>query len=522
MSTTLSVFQRQEDDWFEFGQLLQGKTLGGFEERRAYRFRVDSPDSHLYIDDAPLDMDPQRQYWHWTPGFYAGEVVAELERSGQREPLRFLLDVEPAAHKSGREQYREYLATIADYAPQLLNGSEPARHGMGGRSEIGLSLWLRYARLRNFVEAYLSALRAICECPLIRQQHYREQIPVHLARRVDLHTVRRLESNPRLMAAIAGQQVLHGGLDITDNRLDVPFNQPTMDHPANRVMAMQLDSVRRLVDHLQDQFIHFQGAGSETETDLKAGMPRRIAYLSRLHKQLARIARRPPFSEVTHRHAGVAGINAVTGSPHYDRGHRLGVRILREGLSQLLDDEQHYLAPTWQIYESWCFVALARQLEGLLPDYQWHLKADIRSAEMILQGGKGDERIRLYTQMMCPSMENQNRYGYCSISRERRPDLVLEYLNGGQARYIALDSKYTTSRPGLLEAMASAHIYKDSLRLHGGEPDFSLLLAPGNPHANNISSAGYLGKHRVGCVVMQTMADAEGEVKRLIGWLKAR
>ncbi len=116
-------------------------------------------------------------------------------------------------------------------------------------------------------------------------------------------------------------------------------------------------------------------------------MPRRIAYLTQIKKQLLKLLRLPPFvNAVTRTNAGVTGINAVSGSPHYDRGHRLGVRLLREAISHLADDEQHYLAPTWQVYESWCFVTLAQQLEQQLPEYQWQLKTGVVSADMILEG----------------------------------------------------------------------------------------------------------------------------------------
>ena len=123
------------------------------------------------------------------------------------------------------------------------------------------------------------------------------------------------------------------------------------------------------------------------------------------------------------------------------------------------------------------FVVLAQQLEQHLPEYQWRLRRDVVSADMILEGQKEEERLRLYTQLICPSLENQNRYGYYSISRERRPDLVLEYSDEDGTRFICLDSKYTSHRSGVLESMASAHIYKDSIKQQGAAaPRYSLLL----------------------------------------------
>lgn len=520
MSTELEVFLQQKGELRSVGRLSPGTTLGGFEEKHSYLIQVDEVGSRIYVDDAPLAMDAQCQYWHWSPGFYAGEVAVELERPGQHEPTRYLVDVAPAPNKTGREQYLEYIGQIVDCAPQLLMGTEPARHALGGRSQARFSSWIRYARLRCFIGPYLAALRAICNRPLVRNRHHREQIPVHLARRVDVNTVRRLEGNPQLLAAIAGQQLARGDLAIGNNRLDVPFNEPTLDHPANRLIAFQLDGVLRLVSYLIDEFTRSSAVASDTETDIQARMPRRIAYLTQVEKQLLKLSRRSPFNAVSRTQAGVAGINSVSGSPPYDRGHRLGVRILREGISHLSEDEQHYLAPTWLIYEAWCFVTLAQQLEHQLPEYQWRLRTDVASADIILEGRKDEERLRLYTQLVCPSLEDQNRYGYYSISRERRPDLVLEYSDEEGTRFICLDSKYTSHKSGILESMASAHIYKDSIKQQGAATRYSLLLVPSNQQATLLSSEDYLNRHGVGCITLVNVGDAIKVTAALLGWLK--
>jgi hypothetical protein len=245
-------------------------------------------------------------------------------------------------------------------------------------------------------------------------------------------------------------------------------------------------------------------------------MPRRIEYLTKIKKQLLKLSHLSPFNDVNRSQPGVAGINAVSGSPHYDRSHRLGVRLLRAGISRLADDERHYLAPTWLVYEAWCFVTLAQQLEQQLPEYRWDLKTGVVSADMILEGQREGVQIRLYTQLVCPSLENQNRYGYYSISRERRPDLVLEYSNEDCTKFICLDSKYTTSRSGILDSMASAHIYRDSIKQKGTAPLCSVLLVPGNPDADLLSSEDYVNRHSVGCVPMADDGDAASALMLLL------
>jgi len=505
----LEVFQHLNGQLHSLGTLSPGCLLSGLVEQGSYWIKAPATGACLFIDDAPIAMDAQGQYWRWSPGFFAGEVLMELVLAGHFLPLRYRLDVSAASHKSGREQYLEYIGVIADTAPQLLLGTEPGQHGLGGSSApTKLAHWLGYARLRCFIDAYLNGLHAVCERPLVRNRHHREQMPIHLARQVDVRTVRRLEANPNLLAAVARQlEVAEQRLD--DNRLDVPFNEPTLDHPANRLLASQLQGVIRLVRQLREAFSAAGHNTSETETDIEARLGRRLEYLAAVEKSLLRLARRDPFAAITKTEAGVAALNAVSGSPHYASSHRVGLRLLRKGIASLANDEQHYLAPTWQVYEAWCFVALGEQIQSLLPEYAWCRKDVVSWADMLLEGVKEDKRIRFYFQLGCPALETENSHGYTSISRERRPDMVLEYVNGDQAQFICLDSKYTASRTGLLDSMASAHIYKDSIRRKGIAPRFALLLAPQNLHAPALSCDGYIGRNSVGCLPMASSQQAE-------------
>ena len=514
----IAVFQRTGGALQPLGSLVPNKVLGGFREGSEYLLRVPASGFTFFVDDAPLALDPAAQYWRWSPGFFAGEVVAEMEISVGRGPIRYFLDVEPAPAKTGREQYLEYIEEIADYAPRLLLGTEPARHGLGGRSASQLAVWISYARLQCFIDDYLKALHTVCDRPLFRQRHYREQVRLHSAHRVDRHSVLRLQANPELFAAIAlrGERVAR--FSQRDDRLDVPFNAPTFDHPANRLLAEQLGRVQRMMLNLLKQFSSFQDEEGETETAIQPRMARRLHSLQKVQQQLLRLSRKEPFASVDSQRAGIAGITAVTASPAYARSHQLGVRILREGISGLADDEQHYLAPTWQVYEAWCFVALARQLEKRLPDFEWQLDTAPVSADMILTGSKGAQRLRLYSQLVCPSLENKNRYGYTSISRERRPDIVFESSNGPSQRFICLDAKYRTSRSGVLDAMASAHIYRDSVKLEGKGPEYSFLLLPKCREIVHLSTEDYRERNRIGCLSLASQQESTGLTEMLTTW----
>lgn len=119
---------------------------------------------------------------------------------------------------------------IIDFMPQLATGTEPAMHNLSGRSGF-VSLWLRYARLRQFIDRYLSGLRAIHDRPIVRLSSRREQMPLHMAKRIDGITVQRLTANAALLSALSGDLDAEPPLAPEQCNLDVPFHEPTMDNP---------------------------------------------------------------------------------------------------------------------------------------------------------------------------------------------------------------------------------------------------------------------------------------------------
>lgn len=489
------------------GYLDTERVLLGLSEVQTYLIGIPNQNARCYVDDALLSVDESGQHWVWEPGFFAGEVGLELELPELANPVRYRVDVSPAPNKSGRDQFKEYLQQIIDFMPQLATGSEPAMHNVSGRSGF-ISLWLRYARLRQFIDRYLSGLRAIQDRPIVRLSSRREQMPLHMARRIDGITVQRLTANAALLSALSGDLDAEPPLAPEQCNLDVPFHEPSMDNPANRLMARQLIEVRRLTRSMLSELQDLRVSGSETETDLQVRLPRRIHFLKSIDKQLGRIARSEPFASASIDKRGVADLNAVYGHPHYNMTYRAGIRLLRQGLSDMGGDEQHYLAPTWEIYEVWCFVDMAEALESKFPHYVWTLEQNPASADLILRGKDGTKRIHLYYQMTCPSLEIPNRYEFFSITRERRPDLVLEVTEGEQKQFFCLDSKYTASRGRILDSMASAHVYKDSLRCRKTKPSLGIILVPANQALAVLGGWDYWNSHGVGCATLAKRGDA--------------
>jgi hypothetical protein len=101
-----------------------------------------------------------------------------------------------------------------------------------------------------------------------------------------------------------------------------------------------------------------------------------------------------------------------------------------------------------------------------------------------------------------PSWDQVTGSAYRSVSRERWPDLLVTVTRGGTRRWIALDAKYRRARQNVLEAMESAHIYRDSLRWHGQRADAALLFVPAEPRASWLTDPAFHEAERVGAWVL--------------------
>src|SRR5438876_857749 len=108
MSGELLLRWREADDRSGHWRTLQavdGQNLGFFETGR-YLVVKPFAGAQFYIDDEPLPDDRMdRECWLWEPGFYAGEVTAELAGADGACLATYLLDVAPDLRKLGREVF---------------------------------------------------------------------------------------------------------------------------------------------------------------------------------------------------------------------------------------------------------------------------------------------------------------------------------------------------------------------------------------------------------------------------------
>ena len=244
----------------------------------------------------------------------------------------------------------------------------------------------------------------------------------------------------------------------------------------------------------------------ETRTGIAARVHRWKQILGEMEREFAKAERRPPFSEVQRAEVTAAGLNAVASHPLYGRFWRVGWEALRRGVYHLDPEDLLPLSPTWEIYERWCFVALARKLREWLPDYAWSNTGTTGSDRRTVTGRHSDgHRVTLYLQKTFPNKHGVEQTKAWSISRQCVPDLVLAMeRSGGTMRFIILDAKYRADEQNILAGMGeSVHLYHDALRWGPHRPERTVLLIPNADETEWLSREDYVDKHHVGVVALR-------------------
>jgi hypothetical protein len=473
----------------------------GFSEKGHYLFQKPGADYSLYVDDEPLlDQPSKPSSWIWEPRFFAGEVTAEMLRADGTTSALFLLDVAPDANKIGREIFSQMVNELWREDPALVIGSEPATTPSG---ELGTQEdpWAAFARLRRYGPDFVRAFASIRARPRRSLRYRRDSLPLHQVRRVDRQTASALLRSPAIGLFVPDADELPALMQNT--RLDVPCGEETVDSAANRAMlALVLALLRRtrsLAERLQG--LVERETLNETRTSLALRWPKRKRFLENVAAQLKLLLRLDPFSKVQRAEITAAGLTAIAADPVYSRAWSRGWRALRHGVDFSTNTERLWISPSWEIYERWCFLRLGNLFAARMPAWGWHRLADR------WVGAYNDSRAELLLQPKFPA-NNPGPGKMWSISRLRVPDFVLKVERAGDLRFLVLDAKYRTSRASVLDAMESAHIYQDSLRIGSRRPDGSLLIVPSSGGAGWLENPAFQEEHRVGIHVISPEIEA--------------
>lgn len=477
-------------------------TNRGFQEKSSYRIAKPSIGWALLVDDEPLaDAAGDSDSWVWEPGFFAGEVTAELLRADRSRAALFLLDVSPDPAKAGREVFGRMIDEIWDEDPQLVLGSEPATYRVG---TLGATQdpWLAFARLRCHGPTFMRALGAVAARPRRALRARREHTPLRLARRVDRRTVVAALRNPSLATFLAGGVPAPA---LAHARVEVPTVEETLDSAANRcLLALSRSALARARSLLQRlETTVAREVPSDTRASLAPRWPARRRFLERFIADLAALLGRTPFDAVRRPEITAAGLNAISADPTYALAWGRGWRAIRSGVAGTVTDERLWVSPTWEIYERWCFVRLGALLRKALPQLGWARQRRSASADSAVWIGSGKGmHLDLRLQSVFPARIAGAGGARWSISRERIPDIALTVQRDDRNVLFLADAKYRTSRDNVLDAMTTAHIYQDSLRLGPERPVATLLLVPAGGGAPWLEDPAFQVKHRVGVHVL--------------------
>lgn len=293
---------------------------------------------------------------------------------------------------------------------------------------------------------------------------------------------------------------------------DLPWYEEHYDGPANRCITALLLAVQRRARDLLVRLENLVDRDTDTETRTSLGQrwPVRQRFLQELLHELNPLHRVEPFRSVTVPEITAAGLTAIAAHPTYSRAYRCGWSAIRRGLLASHAMEAVWLCPTWELYERWCFARVVKQLRALTGLEGVTGQQASRSVwKARLATG---ERLRAEEQRTFSSNQDSE---FVSVSRERRPDVVLTIESSNQRRYLTLDAKYMQARSNVLGAMASAHIYNDSLRWQGQRPYASLLMVPAGGGAPWLEEEEFQKKEGVGVMPLAPETGDE-PLKRLL------
>ena len=477
----------------------------GFSELQEVTFQYPAyPDWRLLVDDAPLDpVADSPGEWKWTPGFYAGEVDVEM-RNGDNKPVgRWRIDVSPEKNKVSREVFQQMLDYIIQYNSALAIGQEPAQRQFGTLDEFD-NLIIEFYRLRSRAEQIDRSLAAVIREPVQTLRPHRHLTLPHLVRRADRQSVRAALRQPVLLA-IAGVLSKEKASFTQPPVVDTPAVEYHYDNPANRCLKYMLQHLQRRCEELGEK-LNDRANGetsSETVTALKPRLEVWLEVLGQLDQCLERASRQLPFRDATRPEVTAAGLNAVAAHPLYAQFWRVGWEALRRGIAGSKQVDWLPLNTTWGIYERWCFVKMSQWVKKLFSEMTWSDPSNTADDNyQSLEGKSGESnRVRLQFQKKFRNTRGKkNKHKFWSISRERRPDIVLDWTIGNNTGFLIFDAKYTKD---VLSKMETAHIYNDSLRMYHRRPTASILLVPTACSTPWLKNQDFIAENRVGVLPLR-------------------
>ncbi len=467
--------------------------LSGLHEDTDYVIRVGTQNAiRVFIDDVEFRSSNSGEI-HWRPCFYAGRVRLDVE-SVSGKIVSYWLNVFPSIKKSDEAQFEAMIAAIRTFDASLLTGESAALldFGLNGKS-ARLSDQALLSRLRAYGDSFLDAVADIIAKPHFSISAHDQLLPLSQIKK--LHHTSLLDR--RLLAL--DSSMTSNTDELHSIQLRSTTSRPTMDTPANQALLALLKRFKANVCRMI-RVVQALELKSDKEEQLLR-LERRLRILSTLESRVTKLCRSTLFLSVTKTQTTSSGLTQIAALPNYNKAYRLGVRALSDGVEGKNQIELLNISQSWGIYETWCFLAVRECIENIIGKELKESSPRAVSADLAFSAQINDSvSLELLFQGNFPSTsESQGRIGF-SISRARRPDIVLIVKKDDNVRALVLDAKWRSGREYILEAMESAHIYHDSLRVNKLPPSQCLLLTPGQSSVPELEADEFISAHGVGVI----------------------
>lgn len=447
------------------------------EECRRYRIRAPGA-SEVWLGEQTLKLGSSG-----SATVALDHAVGELElraTSPEGVDARYRIRVIPRREKLPPESWVNLLQELEEGLSGLSVGVMGP--GVGAVGTGGISAPLLVSALLPLLPALVRALQAILDGPRHVEDEHESERKLHECRRIDSSTLSWISRHPEVGRWLDGWRAVE--LVEPPPRVPVVASVSTLDHPVNRYVAWL---TRRVIEQLDAVAVRLDEIAAKVEDPswCRARAKRARAGADRIRRLRDRSWLRGIRSEP----ATEAALLVVTDEPGYARFHRFARRFCAPAfrLADSAEDPRAAVRPSFSIYELWCFFAVRRLLAARLPDWRWtaerleNLRTGTgRGARFVAT--RGDQRLAIEFNPTFRSWYTRKDRARHSLSGTRRPDIVITLDDGhGQGGWLVLDAKYRAGRENLADALASAHIYRDSLRDtgRGGRCTGAMLLVPG-------------------------------------------
>ncbi len=441
----------------------------------------------VMVETLALDWDSRRRAFRLELPFAVGRMDLHLRHGNTQHVVP--LQVKPAGHKMDENTWLNLLQDLDGWLPGLLTGAQGPRQGEVGTDGVAAPLLVE--ALLPLVPAVESALRAILDAPRLRTEDIRQDTPLQRTGAADRETVAWLARHPREAAWLDPGRI--ASLSGPPPALPVPGTRETLDHPANRHVAWLIAAV---VERLRQVAVALHRQRGDELRDGGAWAAARSLACSRAAERLARLWRSSALRSLRPEPASEGAMLVVLDHPAYGRMNRLARRFLSARFRLAEGAVAAATRPSFQLYELWCFLALQKLVEKVLGEEKqavgerWSTHNAGLAALLQLEGNGGgarwwakreDHRVEILFNLSFRSLINRpdptRRH---SLSKKRRPDLVMTVMSPRSRRWVALDAKYRVGALALGDAMTSAHLYRDALRWpeFGGAAVGGFLVAP--------------------------------------------